>query len=176
MIKIENYKNIPSVFFHPRNFGNDVHQLVAEIIHNVRVNGDKALKEYSERFDQGCPSIIEIPKEDLEKCAKQLNEENPQLYEALGEGLLIFILATYSIFKKKTVIHSPGKLSCNFLIFYGIMRCFLELFREPDAPLICNLSRGQFYSIFVILVGALLKLYVKKHPISQNRCIFKSRN
>lgn len=83
MIKIENYKNIPSVFFHPRNFGNDVHQLVAEIIHNVRVNGDKALKEYSERFDQGCPSIIEIPKEDLEKCAKQLNEENPQLYEAL---------------------------------------------------------------------------------------------
>ncbi|MFQ6723589.1 MAG: prolipoprotein diacylglyceryl transferase [Opitutales bacterium] len=97
-----------------------------------------------------------------------------QLYEALGEGLLIFILATYSIFKKKTVIHSPGKLSCNFLIFYGIMRCFLERFREPDAPLICNLSRGQFYSIFVILVGALLKLYVKKHPISQNRCIFKS--
>lgn len=99
-----------------------------------------------------------------------------QLYEALGEGLLIFIVATYSIFKKKTVIHSPGKLSCNFLIFYGIMRCFLERFREPDAPLICNLSRGQFYSIFVILIGALLKLYVKKHPISQNRCIFKSRN
>ena len=98
-----------------------------------------------------------------------------QLYEALGEGLLIFILATYSIFKKKTVIHSPGKLSCNFLIFYGIMRCFLERFREPDAPLICNLSRGQFYSIFVILVGILLKFYVKKHPISQNRCIFKSR-
>ena len=98
-----------------------------------------------------------------------------QLYEALGEGLLIFILATYSIFKKKTVIHSPGKLSCNFLIFYGIMRCFLELFREPDAPLICNLSRGQFYSIFVILIGVLLKIYVKKHPISQNRCIFKSR-
>ena len=99
-----------------------------------------------------------------------------QLYEALGEGLLIFILATYSIFKKKTVIHSPGKLSCNFLIFYGIMRCFLERFREPDAPLICNLSRGQFYSIFVILVGILLKFYVKKHPISQNRCIFKSRS
>ena len=98
-----------------------------------------------------------------------------KLYEALGEGLLIFILATYSIFKKKTVIHSPGKLSCNFLIFYGIMRCFLERFREPDAPLICNLSRGQFYSIFVILVGILLKFYVKKHPISQNRCIFKSR-
>lgn len=99
-----------------------------------------------------------------------------QLYEALGEGLLIFIIATYYIFKKQIVIHSPGKLSCNFLIFYGIMRCFLERFREPDAPLICNLSRGQFYSIFVILIGILLKIYVKKHPVSQNRCIFKSRN
>lgn len=99
-----------------------------------------------------------------------------QLYEALGEGLLLFIVATYSLFKEKTVIHFPGKLSCNFLIFYGIIRCFLERFREPDAPLICDLSRGQFYSIFVILVGVFLKLYVKKHPISQNRCIFKPRN
>jgi len=99
-----------------------------------------------------------------------------QLYEAFGEGLLIFIIASYYIFKKQIVIHSPGKLSCHFLIFYGIMRCFLELFREPDAPLICNLSRGQFYSIFVILIGVLLKIYVKKHPISQNRCIFKSQS
>ncbi len=99
-----------------------------------------------------------------------------QLYEAFGEGFLIFTIATYYIFKKQVVIYSPGKLSCNFLIFYGMIRCFLELFREPDASLICNLSRGQFYSIFVILIGLLLKLYVKKHPISQNRCIFKSRN
>lgn len=98
-----------------------------------------------------------------------------QLYEAFGEGLLIFILATYFIFKKQTVLHSPGKLSCNFLIFYGIIRCFLEVFREPDAPLICNLSRGQFYSIFVLLIGIALKFYVKKHPVSQSRCIFKPR-
>ncbi len=95
-----------------------------------------------------------------------------QLYEALGEGLLIFFLASYWIFKKKTTIFSPGKLTYFFFIYYGIIRFILEIFREPDAPLIYNLSRGQFYSIFLIFIGFLLKIYVKKYPISQNNCIF----
>ena len=97
-----------------------------------------------------------------------------QLYEAFGEGFLIFIIASFLIFKKKMAVLHPGLLSCHFLVFYGIIRCFLEIFREPDAPLICCLSRGQFYSIFLIIIGILLKIYVKKHPISQNCCIFNA--
>lgn len=99
-----------------------------------------------------------------------------QIYEAFGEGFLLFLIMSYCIFKKKTAIKTPGILSCNFLILYGIIRFFLEIFREPDAPLIGCFSRGQFYSIFLILGGFLFKNYVKKYPIPQERCIFNARN
>ena len=49
-----------------------------------------------------------------------------------------------------------GQLSGEFLLGYGIVRIIGELFREPDAALLFGLSRGQFYSIFMIVAGALL--------------------
>ena len=36
------------------------------------------------------------------------------------------------------------------------------MFREPDANLILGLSRGQFYSIFMILAGAITIWIVKR--------------
>jgi phosphatidylglycerol:prolipoprotein diacylglycerol transferase len=37
-----------------------------------------------------------------------------------------------------------------------VVRTAGEIFREPDAPLILGLSRGTFYSIFLLLAGAVL--------------------
>ena len=42
---------------------------------------------------------------------------------------------------------TSGELSGEFLILYAISRIFNEIFREPDAPLVAGLSRGQFYYI-----------------------------
>jgi len=36
------------------------------------------------------------------------------------------------------------------------VRIFGEQFREPDASLIMGLSRGSFYSIFLLIAGAFL--------------------
>jgi len=49
----------------------------------------------------------------------------------------------------------PGRLSGEFLIGYGIVRIVGEVFREPDqdVTLIVGLSRGTFYSIFMIVAG-----------------------
>jgi phosphatidylglycerol:prolipoprotein diacylglycerol transferase len=41
-------------------------------------------------------------------------------------------------------------------VAYAVMRTVGEIFREPDAPLILGLSRGTFYSIFLLLAGAVL--------------------
>ena len=41
---------------------------------------------------------------------------------------------------------------------------FGELFREPDAALIMNLSRGQFYSLFLLLAGVLTVFFVRFLP------------
>ena len=57
---------------------------------------------------------------------------------------------------------SAGQFGGEFLIGYGIMRIIGEMFREPDADLIIGLSRGQFYSIFIIMAGVITIWLVKR--------------
>lgn len=76
-----------------------------------------------------------------------------QLYAALLEGVLLFAYVQWRFWRT----HPPaGQLGGELLIGYGIVRIFGELFREPDAALMMGLSRGQFYSIFMILAGAVI--------------------
>lgn len=79
-----------------------------------------------------------------------------QLYEAATEGLLLFAFAQWRFWKTDAVRREPGRLSGEFLIAYALVRMFCELFREPDAALILGLSRGTFYSIFLIAAGLAL--------------------
>ena len=84
-----------------------------------------------------------------------------QLYEALLEGLVLFFVVNYFIYKKNYII---GTCSFIFLIFYGIFRIFSEIFREPDPQIgyILNfLSMGTLLSLLMILVG-LIKLSTLK--------------
>ena len=76
-----------------------------------------------------------------------------QLYQAALEGALLLAYVQWRYWKTKP---PAGQLSGEFLICYGVVRIIGELFREPDAALILHLSRGQFYSLFMILGGALL--------------------
>jgi phosphatidylglycerol:prolipoprotein diacylglycerol transferase len=80
-----------------------------------------------------------------------------QLYEAFFEGIVLFFYLQYRMKKNPT----PGILSAEFLITYSCTRFFCEFFREPDAPLIFSLSRGQFFSIFSLLFGIFLVVYIK---------------
>tara|TARA_B100000700_G_scaffold329298_1_gene450450 strand:+ start:959 stop:1714 length:756 start_codon:yes stop_codon:yes gene_type:complete len=83
-----------------------------------------------------------------------------QLYEALLEGIILFILMNMIYFKKNYKI---GTCSYMFLIYYGILRIFSEFFREPDAHigyLFGSVSIGIFLSSFMILIGSIL--YLKK--------------
>jgi phosphatidylglycerol:prolipoprotein diacylglycerol transferase len=47
----------------------------------------------------------------------------------------------------------PGRLGGEFLVAYAVVRMLGELFREPDAGLILGVSRGTFYSVFLIGAG-----------------------
>tara|TARA_B100001093_G_C26840273_1_gene1020232 strand:- start:1566 stop:2348 length:783 start_codon:yes stop_codon:yes gene_type:complete len=84
-----------------------------------------------------------------------------QLYEALLEGIILFIILLY--FRKKNYLEKPGLISALFLIFYSVFRFIIEFFRVPDEQigyLIFNLSMGQIISILFILLGIIL-FYVK---------------
>lgn len=54
-----------------------------------------------------------------------------QLYEALGEGLLLFLIVTYAIHRFQT-LKRPSLTSAIALISYSIARMIAEIFREPD--------------------------------------------
>ena len=85
-----------------------------------------------------------------------------QLYEAVLEGLILFLILNIIFLKKKYVI---GSCSYLFLIFYGIFRIISELFREPDIQLgyIYELaSMGSILSFIMILSGLAMIYIVKK--------------
>lgn len=79
-----------------------------------------------------------------------------QLYEAVLEGVLLFGFVQWRFWRTPVVAQQPGRMAGEFLVGYALARIVSELFREPDASLILGMSRGIFYSLFLILGGALL--------------------
>jgi len=79
-----------------------------------------------------------------------------QLYEAALEGLLLLGLMQWRFWKTDVAKKHPGQLTGEFLIAYAIVRAIGEVYREPDegVALILGLSRGTFYSIFLVVAGA----------------------
>tara|TARA_Y100001970_G_scaffold193919_1_gene235747 strand:- start:1791 stop:2561 length:771 start_codon:yes stop_codon:yes gene_type:complete len=79
-----------------------------------------------------------------------------QLYEALLEGLVLFLILNY--FKNK-FLDKPGLISGLFLIIYSVFRFFAEFYRIPDEQLgyiFLNLSMGQVISLIFMLSGLIL--------------------
>lgn len=84
MIKIMKYGEVPNseIFarFVPKT---DVAGTVAEIIKNVRDNGDKALFEYCEKFDKAQLSSLAVTKEEIDEA---LNLVEPEFLEILEKA------------------------------------------------------------------------------------------
>lgn len=87
-----------------------------------------------------------------------------QLYESALEGALLFTLMQVLFWKTDMVQKRPGQLAGIFLIAYAIVRMICEIFREPDASLFLGVSRGTFYSIFVIVAGLALIVRARRAP------------
>ena len=85
-----------------------------------------------------------------------------QLYEAVLEGLVLFIV----IWGFSSRPRRAGQVGGLFLIGYGVFRFFVEFFREPDAHLGAVafdwMSMGQILSIPMVLLGLFLMLWAGK--------------
>lgn len=85
-----------------------------------------------------------------------------QLYEAILEGLVLFVIMNLLFFRKN---YKTGFCSCMFLIFYGAFRVISEFFREPDAHIgyvFGQISMGMLLSILMIIIGMLIFIKNKK--------------
>lgn len=87
-----------------------------------------------------------------------------QLYQGALEGFLLFAYLQWRFWRTATAATSPGRITGEFLIGYAIARSIGEFFREPDAGLIFGLSRGTFYSLFMIIAGVIIIRKSLKHP------------
>ncbi|MBP3687782.1 MAG: prolipoprotein diacylglyceryl transferase [Alphaproteobacteria bacterium] len=78
-----------------------------------------------------------------------------QIYEALSEGVLLFIVLNL-LWRKQYVREHTGMISGIFLIFYAISRMCMEFFREPDRQIgfiAGHITMGQMLSLPFLLLG-----------------------
>jgi len=88
-----------------------------------------------------------------------------QIYEAILEGIILFILINYLALKKQLLFRS-GYISGLFLIAYSILRILSENFREPDIHLgyfFNYLSMGVILSSITFLAGCFIIFLIKKN-------------
>ena len=90
-----------------------------------------------------------------------------QLYEAVGEGILLFLI----LWPLRNKVRTPGAMLPLYLIGYGTVRFIIEFFREPDEHLgfiFLKFSMGQLLCMGMMTAGIILWRYFAKRPDSQN--------
>ena len=126
------------------------------------------------------PGRIDTPQEIIEEARHSepfrdllrdvLSPRHPsQLYEAALEGVLLFVI----LWVVRTRLQvKRGVLTGLFFILYALVRIVGEQFREPDASLFGSLTRGQFYSLFMIVIGFAFLVWSRSEsaatPIKKN--------
>lgn len=134
----------------------------------VRAFADKIAMEYTEN------SFINLPR------------HPSQLYEALFEGIILFLIVFFIIRPLKNKKHMPdGFIFSFYLMGYGIFRFFIEYCRQPDISIgyiinggnssniavfesFLNISEGQLFCLAMVVAGALLLSYVLwRHSIDR---------
>lgn len=95
----------------------------------------------------------------------QLSRHPSQLYQALGEGLLLFIVLWWFSSRPRPRM----AVSAVFLMGYGLARFFVEFFREPDVDqgfiLLGWVTKGQMLSFPMILIGLWMLWYAYQRKI-----------
>ncbi len=91
MIKIMKYGEVsPEEIFARGTAATDVSGIVRDIIDNVKVNGDKALYEYCEKFDKAKLSSLEVSKEEIDEAFSAVEPQFIEILEEAAENIRNF--------------------------------------------------------------------------------------
>ena len=104
----------------------------------------------------GRPASPELPWAMVFPQVDTLPRHPSQLYQALGEGLLLFLVLWWYA----RLPRPPQAVSAVFLIGYGVLRFLAEFFRTPDPGIFGNLgldlSTAQWLCVPMVVVGFVL--------------------
>ncbi len=84
-----------------------------------------------------------------------------QLYEAFFEGIFLFII----LWSLRKIKYFDGFIFSLYLVGYGILRFFIEFFREPDPQLgfiLGPFTMGQIFCFGMVLAGVFIFLFKKR--------------
>ena len=90
-----------------------------------------------------------------------------QLYEAGLEGLLLFLILAFCVYRLKW-LQRRGAIVATFLLSYGLFRLSLENVRNPDLGMPdfpFGLTMGMMLSTPMILIGGWLLWRALKEPV-----------
>ncbi len=91
MIKIYKYGEVASSeIFARENISANVEGVVSEIIANVIKNGDRALFEYSEKFDKASLSSLEVTGEEIDEAFRAVDPEFVEIIKEAAENIREF--------------------------------------------------------------------------------------
>ena len=91
MIKILNYNEVsPAEVFARVEAKFNVEEIVADIIKNVRENGDKALYEYCEKFDKAKLSSLLVTKEEIDEAVSSVEPKFLDILERAAKNIRKF--------------------------------------------------------------------------------------
>ncbi len=68
----------------------DVEKIVSDILLTVKTNGDKALKEYTEKFDGAKLETLQVSKEEIESAVKSVDKEFIRVLELAKKNITEF--------------------------------------------------------------------------------------
>ncbi len=103
----------------------------------------------------------------------QMLRHPSQIYESLGEGLLLFLI----LWPLRNQKFFPGWIFCAYMFGYGIIRFTIEFTREPDEQLgllSLGLSMGQWLCVGMVgvalILAAILYLFFRRtHCVLQEK-------
>ncbi len=107
--------------------------------------------------------VSDVPWAVIFPHAGALPRHPSQIYEALLEGVLLFVVLRIMTHYVKWLRY-PGVVAGSFFAGYALMRIFVELFREPDRHigfLAGGLTMGMLLSLPIMLFGAALIIYAR---------------
>jgi phosphatidylglycerol---prolipoprotein diacylglyceryl transferase len=98
-----------------------------------------------------------------------------QIYEALLEGLVLFLIVQW-LYRKNL---PPGTVTWALIGCYGLFRFLVEFVREPDAHIGFDLgpfTRGQLLTFPMMIIGLVLFfIFARRHPPEKSHRPSKSR-
>ena len=86
-----------------------------------------------------------------------------QLYEAALEGLLLFFVLRFAIYRWQ-IHRKPGLVVAWFLTGYGLARFLVEFFRDSESKLYDWFSMGQLLSLPMWAAAAFFFWYAYRYP------------